>query len=471
MIGGSLTAPAPLPPRYRFAAFTLSPAHRVLLRDGREVPVIPRYLDLLLLLVDEAAPGRPPQGDPRHGLERRRGLRRARSRRPCGRCAARSTTTRASPSSSAPSRATATSSSTRALRPRTTTGRCPLPRDAAHRLARAPGSSRTRWRGCSRPGRSTATSAARPRRGCTRSARHARSRRSTRGPDTRGRGRCCARRAGTWPGAGPVPILGAASAAAAPRRRSSGCACAARSAWPSTGRRRRRSARRCRPRCRRPRRPRARPRARARPPRPTCRWCSRCSAPLLGGAGRGGRRGRAVRGRGAGALLARALRSSSSAGVGGALVGGGAHALAQLDAARPVRPRPRADPRRPRGLGARRGHRPRLRAGDTRAPDARRAAGAARARRAGASPSSPAPWPALAGPALALGGRHLGALSLDLMARSFPGSQVGLAPLARLRRRARARAADRAWRSAPGRACCSRPARCTASCAGRAATE
>jgi hypothetical protein len=39
---------------------------------------------------------------------------------------------------------------------------------------------------------------------------------------------------------------------------------------------------------------------------------------------------------------------------------------------------------------------------------------------------------AAAGIALALGGGHLGALSLDLMARSFPGSQVGLAPLARL---------------------------------------
>jgi hypothetical protein len=39
---------------------------------------------------------------------------------------------------------------------------------------------------------------------------------------------------------------------------------------------------------------------------------------------------------------------------------------------------------------------------------------------------------ALAGVALAASGRHLGALSLDLMAKSFPGSQVGLAPLSRL---------------------------------------
>ncbi len=39
------------PARYCFAGFTLSPGHRMLVRDGREVPIIPRYLDLLLLLV------------------------------------------------------------------------------------------------------------------------------------------------------------------------------------------------------------------------------------------------------------------------------------------------------------------------------------------------------------------------------------------------------------------------------------
>jgi DNA-binding winged helix-turn-helix (wHTH) protein len=39
-------------PRYRFEEFTLSPARRSLLRFGREVPLIPRYLDLLLLLVE-----------------------------------------------------------------------------------------------------------------------------------------------------------------------------------------------------------------------------------------------------------------------------------------------------------------------------------------------------------------------------------------------------------------------------------
>jgi hypothetical protein len=38
--------------RYRFSAFTLSPARRSLVRDGREVPLIPRYFDLLLLLIE-----------------------------------------------------------------------------------------------------------------------------------------------------------------------------------------------------------------------------------------------------------------------------------------------------------------------------------------------------------------------------------------------------------------------------------
>ncbi|MGH9886112.1 MAG: winged helix-turn-helix domain-containing protein, partial [bacterium] len=37
--------------RYRFGPFLLSPAQRLLLRDGAEVPLIPRYFDLLLLLV------------------------------------------------------------------------------------------------------------------------------------------------------------------------------------------------------------------------------------------------------------------------------------------------------------------------------------------------------------------------------------------------------------------------------------
>ena len=39
-------------PRYRFGEFTLSPTRRSLQRNGREVPLIPRYLDLLLLLVE-----------------------------------------------------------------------------------------------------------------------------------------------------------------------------------------------------------------------------------------------------------------------------------------------------------------------------------------------------------------------------------------------------------------------------------
>lgn len=45
--------PSPPPRRlYCFAEFTLSPAERVLRRHGHEVPLIPRYLDLLLLLVE-----------------------------------------------------------------------------------------------------------------------------------------------------------------------------------------------------------------------------------------------------------------------------------------------------------------------------------------------------------------------------------------------------------------------------------
>jgi DNA-binding winged helix-turn-helix (wHTH) protein len=47
------TRAAPPPRRrYRFGAFTLSPARRVLERGSVEVPLIPRYFDLLLLLVE-----------------------------------------------------------------------------------------------------------------------------------------------------------------------------------------------------------------------------------------------------------------------------------------------------------------------------------------------------------------------------------------------------------------------------------
>ncbi|HEY0872861.1 MAG TPA: winged helix-turn-helix domain-containing protein [Vicinamibacterales bacterium] len=38
--------------RYRFSQFTLSPQRRLLIRDGREVPLIPRYFDLLVLLIE-----------------------------------------------------------------------------------------------------------------------------------------------------------------------------------------------------------------------------------------------------------------------------------------------------------------------------------------------------------------------------------------------------------------------------------
>jgi DNA-binding winged helix-turn-helix (wHTH) protein len=39
-------------PRYRFSEFLLSPRRRVLLRNGREQPLIPRYFDLLVFLVE-----------------------------------------------------------------------------------------------------------------------------------------------------------------------------------------------------------------------------------------------------------------------------------------------------------------------------------------------------------------------------------------------------------------------------------
>jgi DNA-binding winged helix-turn-helix (wHTH) protein len=55
----AMERPAPAPARettprrgYRFDAFVLSPGRRALLRAGRIVPLIPRYLDLLLLLVE-----------------------------------------------------------------------------------------------------------------------------------------------------------------------------------------------------------------------------------------------------------------------------------------------------------------------------------------------------------------------------------------------------------------------------------
>jgi DNA-binding winged helix-turn-helix (wHTH) protein len=39
-------------PRYRFGEFTLCPSRRLLLRGGEAIPLIPRYFDLLVLLVD-----------------------------------------------------------------------------------------------------------------------------------------------------------------------------------------------------------------------------------------------------------------------------------------------------------------------------------------------------------------------------------------------------------------------------------
>ena len=39
-------------PSYRFSDFSVSPQRRVLVRGGREVPLIPRYFDLLVLLIE-----------------------------------------------------------------------------------------------------------------------------------------------------------------------------------------------------------------------------------------------------------------------------------------------------------------------------------------------------------------------------------------------------------------------------------
>ena len=47
-----MEAPLPPPTRFRFGPFTLSPSRRTLLREGVEVPIIPRYFDLLVMLVE-----------------------------------------------------------------------------------------------------------------------------------------------------------------------------------------------------------------------------------------------------------------------------------------------------------------------------------------------------------------------------------------------------------------------------------
>ncbi|MGC4084002.1 MAG: winged helix-turn-helix domain-containing protein, partial [Vicinamibacterales bacterium] len=46
-----LEFPSPVP-RYRFDEFLLSPRRRVLLRNGVEQPLIPRYFDLLRYLIE-----------------------------------------------------------------------------------------------------------------------------------------------------------------------------------------------------------------------------------------------------------------------------------------------------------------------------------------------------------------------------------------------------------------------------------
>ena len=52
-----MTSPAPStqPRRYRFGAFVLSPRRRVLTLDGQAQPLIPRYFDLLVFLVERRA--------------------------------------------------------------------------------------------------------------------------------------------------------------------------------------------------------------------------------------------------------------------------------------------------------------------------------------------------------------------------------------------------------------------------------
>ena len=60
MAAGMATGTRP-PRRYRFGEFVLSPTRRSLRHRGREVPLIPRYLDLLLLLVERRSEALPRQ--------------------------------------------------------------------------------------------------------------------------------------------------------------------------------------------------------------------------------------------------------------------------------------------------------------------------------------------------------------------------------------------------------------------------
>src|SRR5881396_1518553 len=49
---GEVRAPPSVKPRYRFGPFTVAPSRRLLLHEGAEVPLIPRYFDLLVLLLE-----------------------------------------------------------------------------------------------------------------------------------------------------------------------------------------------------------------------------------------------------------------------------------------------------------------------------------------------------------------------------------------------------------------------------------
>ena len=364
------------------------------------------------------------QRDPRHGLERRRGLG---GRAHPGRAGAAPRARRrhrASPSSSAPSRATATSSSTRTCARRTTAARCPGGEAAAPR--REPPASLDDSAG--------ALLAPGPLDSDERREAAERLHAIGHGPRARGARRAPGARARARPAARDA--LGRARAPArcrswAPPRRSHGRR-GARLAATAPHAARRRAALDGQPWRAAAGRPRWRARsaaspcasARARRPPATCRSCSRCSARCSGRSGAAGVGGRPVRGRGPRALLARAPRSSPSAGRAAALVGGGAHALAQWTL---------------RGLFGR-DLEPIVGGVEGLVLGAATGLGYALATRGDGlgglpSPRGAARWrAALVAGLLAARGRrrrsrsaggHLGALSLDLMARSFPGSQVG----------------------------------------------
>ena len=134
----------------------------------------------------------------------------------------------------------------------------------------------------------------------------------------------------------------------------------------------------------------------------------------------------------------------------GLAVGGTAPPPGAPRARGPVRPRSLAADRCRGGPGPRRSGRAGLRPGHA---DGRRRHGHPAGARPGSrrAPGGARPC-ALAAGMLGWSGRFLGAMSLDFTAQSFPGSEVGLAPLAPAARRAGAGRRDPGSRSAPSRA-------------------